>query len=49
MWVVYLEMAVALTLLILIVWFTWPKKKRGPAPVEGERAGAGSDKPESRN
>ncbi|HEX5611054.1 MAG TPA: hypothetical protein VFX67_00255 [Burkholderiales bacterium] len=27
MWVILLEMAVALGLLILIVWWTWPKKK----------------------
>jgi len=29
MWVVYLEMGVALFLAVLIVWWTWPKKK-GP-------------------
>jgi hypothetical protein len=28
MWVVLLEMAVALALLILIVWWTWPKKRK---------------------
>jgi len=27
MWVILLEMAVALGLLILIVWWTWPKNK----------------------
>lgn len=27
MWVIFLEMGVALVLLILIVWWTWPKKK----------------------
>jgi len=27
MWVVYLEMGVALALLILIVWWTWPAKR----------------------
>jgi len=27
MWVLFLEMAVALAILILIVWFTWPKNK----------------------
>jgi hypothetical protein len=27
MWVVILEVAVALTLAVLIVWWTWPKKK----------------------
>jgi len=26
MWVIYLEMGVALALAILIVWWTWPKK-----------------------
>ncbi|MDA0276766.1 MAG: hypothetical protein O3A06_13365 [Proteobacteria bacterium] len=49
MWVVYLEMAFALALLILIVWFTWPKKKPGAAPGEGGNAGTGRDGPESRN
>jgi len=29
MWVIYLEMGVALALLILIVWWTWPRKRRG--------------------
>jgi hypothetical protein len=28
MWVVILEMALALALLVLIVWWTWPKKPR---------------------
>jgi len=27
MWVIYLEAGVALVLLVLIVWWTWPKKK----------------------
>jgi cobalamin biosynthesis Mg chelatase CobN len=26
MWVVYIEMTVALVLAVLIVWWTWPKK-----------------------
>jgi hypothetical protein len=26
MWVVILEMVMALALLVLIVWWTWPKK-----------------------
>jgi hypothetical protein len=26
MWVVYLEMGVALLLAVFIVWWTWPKK-----------------------
>jgi len=29
MWVVLLEMGVALGLLLLIVWWTWPKKRPG--------------------
>jgi hypothetical protein len=29
MWVIYLEIAVVLFLVILIVWWTWPKKKDG--------------------
>jgi hypothetical protein len=27
MWVIYLEMGLALALAILIVWWTWPSKK----------------------
>jgi len=27
MWVIYLEIGVALGLAVLIVWWTWPKKK----------------------
>jgi len=36
MWVIFLEMGVALALLVVIVWWTWPKRhrdddsKRGP-------------------
>ncbi len=29
MWVVLLEMGLALALLILIVWWTWPKRRDG--------------------
>jgi hypothetical protein len=29
MWVVYLEMGIALFLAIFIVWFTWPRKPPG--------------------
>lgn len=29
MWVILLEMGVALSLLLLIVWWTWPKKRPG--------------------
>lgn len=32
MWVIYLEMGVALALLILIVWFTRPRKRDTPPP-----------------
>lgn len=28
MWVVILEMLVALALLVLIVWWTWPAKRK---------------------
>jgi len=28
MWVIYLEVGVALALLLLIVWWTWPKNKK---------------------
>ncbi len=34
MWVVYLEMGVALALLILIVWWTWPAKRPDEAPKD---------------
>ena len=27
MWVIYIEMGVALAMLILIVWWTWPAKR----------------------
>jgi hypothetical protein len=28
MWVIYLEAGVALLLLLLIVWWTWPRKDK---------------------
>jgi hypothetical protein len=28
MWIVYLEMAVALAIAGLIVWLTWPRKRK---------------------
>jgi len=28
MWIVYLEMAVALAIAGLIIWLTWPKKRK---------------------
>ena len=34
MWVIYLEMGVALALLILIVWWTWPAKRPGGTPKD---------------
>ena len=36
MWVIYLEMGVALAMLILIVWWTWPAKR--PDPVTKDEA-----------
>ena len=35
MWVIYLEMGVALALLILIVWWTWPAKRADRSPKDG--------------
>jgi hypothetical protein len=34
MWVILLEMGVALALLVMIVWWTWPKRggRRDPSP-----------------
>lgn len=32
MWVIYLEMGVAFTLLILIVWWTWPAQRADKNP-----------------
>lgn len=34
MWVVFLEMGLALALAIFIVWFTWPKR-RPPSTDDG--------------
>jgi len=28
MWVVYLEVLLALALAVFLVWFTWPKKRK---------------------
>src|SRR3990172_2869447 len=39
MWVIYLEMGVALALLILIVWWTWPAKPREDRPQREGREG----------
>ena len=40
MWVIYLEMGVALALLILIVWWTWPAKRAGNAePAAKDQVG----------
>jgi hypothetical protein len=36
MWVIYLEMGLALALAILIVWWTWPAK-RPEDKSQGER------------
>jgi len=32
MWVIYLEMGVALAILGLIVWFTWPRNRPDEPP-----------------
>jgi hypothetical protein len=37
MWVIYLEMGVALALLILIVWWTWPAKRPGRETKDDDR------------
>jgi hypothetical protein len=39
MWVIYVEMGVALAILGLILWFTWPRKRpdeRPPLPRDKE-------------
>jgi hypothetical protein len=47
MWVVYLEVAFAFVLAVLIVWWTWPKKRSGEKRSAGEerdaRPGRGDD------
>lgn len=37
MWVIYIEMGVALALLILIVWWTWPAKRQPGSPEDEAR------------
>lgn len=39
MWVIYLEMGVALALLILIVWFTRPRKREQLPPAKPPEGG----------
>ena len=39
MWVIYLEMGVALALLILIVWFTRPRKRDALPPDKPPESG----------
>jgi hypothetical protein len=34
MWVIYLEMGLALAVLILIVWWTWPVKRTEQPPKD---------------
>lgn len=34
MWILLLEAGLALALLIFIVWWTWPKKKRDAKPPD---------------
>ena len=42
MWVVYLEVALAFLLAVLIVWWTWPKKRPQDKPKpEDARGGQG--------
>jgi hypothetical protein len=38
MWVVFLEIGIALGLLVFIVWFTWPRK---PARKDDSMKGPG--------
>jgi hypothetical protein len=40
MWVVYLEMGMALALAILIVWWTWPAKRKPGDKDKGGPDGA---------
>jgi hypothetical protein len=37
MWVIYVEMGVALALLILIVWWTWPRKREDARKAEDDK------------
>jgi len=38
MWVIFLEIGVALALLVLIVWWTWPRKRPpGDPSAPGEK------------
>ena len=37
MWVIFLEALVALTLLLVIVWATWPRKNRKSDTNDDER------------
>jgi hypothetical protein len=37
MWVVFLEIGVAFSLLVLIVWWTWPKKDEAAKKREDHR------------
>ncbi len=36
MWVIFLEAGVALALLLIIVWATWPKKNRNNQDQEAK-------------
>ena len=47
MWVIYLEMAVVLCIALLIVWWTWPKKKKQNLPGPGDSA-PGSERNDER-
>ncbi len=36
MWVIFLEAGVALALLLIIVWATWPRRRRDCADTDDE-------------
>jgi len=36
MWVIFLEAGVALALLLIIVWATWPKRRNHPSEDRDE-------------
>jgi hypothetical protein len=36
MWVIYVEMGIALAILFLIVWFTWPRKRPEERAPQGQ-------------
>jgi hypothetical protein len=36
MWVIFLEAGLALLLLLIIVWATWPRRGGASAPTDGK-------------